>query len=278
MPDGLVCSDRVRLQEKINYILGGGLKDIHMLFDFDRTLTVRDTNTRDDITTWHILKEHLPREGQQVYQELFTKYRGKEIDGNMTNDHAAEWWGLILDLFVEHHLDLKAVEADLLKRANIRPGTTELFEFCKEMGVPTIIMSAGIKDVINMWDAVYKLDPTLVIATALEIDDAGRIVGWHRDTLVHALNKDEADHPELAAIRSKRPKTVLVGDSMSDKNMANGEKDVLRIRILDSRPDEVIVSAQERERTFAEFDAIIEDGSLAALGELLGQAIKSSSR
>src|SRR5687768_11240120 len=119
IPEGLVCSNPARFQEKINHILGDrDLKDVHMLFDFDRTLTVRDIKTHDDITTWHILKEHLPRQGQQVYQELFTRYRAMEVDGSMTNDHAAEWWGLILDLFVKHRLDLKAVEADLLKRAN----------------------------------------------------------------------------------------------------------------------------------------------------------------
>lgn len=270
--------DQARFEEKINHVLSGrALADVHALFDFDRTLTVRNRKTHEDVTTWHILKEHLPTEARQVYQELFVKYRAMEIDGSMTNDHAAEWWSLILDLFVANKLDLKAVEADLLERANIRPGTTELFNVCREQNIPTVIMSAGVKDVIDMWNAVYKLDPTLVIATSLEINNAGQIIGWRKDSLVHALNKDEANHPELETIRLERPKTILVGDGMGDKNMANGQDDVLRIRILDPRPDEVIDMAKEREKTFAEFDAMIENGSLEPISKLLTQAINLAS-
>ena len=268
IPEGLTTDNHEILQAKIADFISASASNIHFLFDFDRTLTVRNPKTNEDTTTWHILREHLPADGRKQYQNLFDKYRVLEIDGTMTAFDAAEWWSSILDLFVEHKLDLAAVEQDFLDRATIRPGTTEIFQFCKEHNIPTVVMSAGIRDVIEMWDRTYGLNPSLTLSTALILDDAGVVVGWHRDTLIHALNKSETDHPELASIRRSRPKAILVGDSINDSDMASGDKDVLRIRIFDPRPDELFNIDNERQKTFLKFDAMLESGSLMPLLEL----------
>ena len=131
IPEGLTTDNHESLQAKIAEFISASVSDIHFVFDFDRTLTVRNPKTNEDTTTWHILREHLPADGRKQYQNLFDKYRVLEIDGTMTAFDAAERWSSILDLFVEHKLDLAAVEQDFLDRATIRPGTTEIFQFCK---------------------------------------------------------------------------------------------------------------------------------------------------
>ena len=268
LPEGLIPANHENLEAKITEFIGATAAGIHFVFDFDRTLTVRNPETHEDVTTWHILREHLPEDGKKQYQDLFEKYRVLEIAGTMTEIDAADWWSSILDLFVKHKLNLPAVEQDFLERASIRPGTAELFQLCKDNDIPTVVLSAGIRDVIEMWDKTYGVSPSLTLSTALILDSSGTIIGWRKDTLVHVLNKSETGHPELESIRSSRPKAVVVGDSMNDADMAHGDKDVLRIRIYDPRPDEPIDIIKERQKTFTKFDAVVESGSLEPLLKL----------
>lgn len=268
IPDGLSVASTSTFKTKLAGHRSVGASNLHMVFDFDRTLTVKKPGTDDEVTTWHILREHLPEEGQLQYQELFEKYRALEIAGTLTQEDAITWWSSILNLFVQYNVDLTAVEEDFLAKANIRPGVAELFKLCSDNKIPTIILSAGIRDVIEIWCRKYRIEPSLVISTGLILDKTNRIVGWGKETLVHALNKSEATHPELLAIRKSRPKALLVGDSLDDAAMAAGERDVIRIRLLDPRADD-LVNEQEQKRTFERFDALIKSGSLLPACELV---------
>jgi HAD superfamily phosphoserine phosphatase-like hydrolase len=209
----------------------------------------------------------LPEDGQLQYWALFEKYRALELSHAMTQKDAVDWWSSILNLFVEHKIDLAAVEDDFLDRASIRPDTVELFKLCADNNIPTVILSAGIREVIDIWCRKYKIKPSLVISTALVLDENSKIVGWEKDTLVHILNKSEITHPELAAIRTNRPKTFLVGDSLNDASMAVGTQDIIRTRVLDLRDDEAAI--EEEQMTFEKFDLLIKSGSLRPLRQLV---------
>jgi HAD superfamily phosphoserine phosphatase-like hydrolase len=268
MPQGLVVGDRSGLDAKIADFGRVGANGIHVIFDFDRTLTVKKLGSDDEVTTWHILGEHLPPEGRLEYKSLFQKYRGIELSGELTTQTAIDWWSASFKLYVKYNINLTDVEDDFLNKASIRPGVAELFKFCAEHGIPTVILSAGIRDVIEIWSRKYKIEPSLIISTALTLDATGKITGWEKDTLVHVLNKSEATHAELVGIRSERPKTFLVGDSLEDAAMASGDRDVIRVRILDPRGDEVI-SEQEIQKTLKKFDALIQSGSSHPFLELI---------
>ena len=268
VPEGLIVADASALAAKVAGFAHAGAAGIHAVFDFDRTLTVKKPGSQDEVTTWHILQAHLPEEGRLKYQKLFEKYRTLELSGDMTQQDAVDWWSAILDLFVEHRIDLAEVEEDFLDKASIRPGTLELFKLFADNNIPTIILSAGIREVIDIWCRKYNIKPSLVISTALVLDENNRIIGWGQDTLVHILNKSEATHAELLNIQSRRPKAFLVGDSLDDAAMASGKQDIIRTRILDPRADE-IVSVSEEQKTLEKFDALIKSGSLQPLHELV---------
>lgn len=268
IPDGLDAADSSSLESKIADFVSAGASGLHIVFDFDRTLTVKKSGSKDEVTTWHILREHLPEDGRFRYQKLFEKYRPLEVSGNMTQHDAVIWWSSILNLFVEYGVNLTLVEEDFLDRASIRPGTAELFKLCADNNIPTVVLSAGIREVIDIWCRKYEVEPSLVISTTLVLDQNGRITGWGKGTLVHALNKSEANHPELLALRTRRPKTLLVGDSLDDAVMVPGEYDVVRIRVFDPRPDEV-ANGHEKQKIFGKFDVLIKSGSLHPLGELV---------
>ena len=62
---------------------------------------------------------------------------------------------------------MAGVEQDFLSKASIRPGTKELFDLCAEHGIPTIILSAGIKDVIELWAEAYQIKPSVILAPTI---------------------------------------------------------------------------------------------------------------
>ena len=274
LPPDLLCKDPQALGAKLARFQRAGGGRMHMVFDFDRTLTVARDDMVGDTTSWGILHSHLPETGQQRCSELFNTYRPKELDGTLTKHEAITWWSSVLDIYAEYKLDFAAVEADFLARASIRPGAAELFQLARAHGIPTVVLSAGTKDTIDLWNATYGVAPSLVISTVLQLDDKRRVVGWHPGSLVHTLSKDEADHEELAAIRAERPFAIVVGDSLHDASMASGEAQTLRVRILDPRPDETYDPSHERHKTFERFDAIIETQSMAPLGEVLAGVLE----
>lgn len=264
IPKDLEVGDRRSFESKLNEFTLAGARKMHVVFDFDRTLTVKRPGSLDEVTTWHILCQHLPEEGKKRYKLLFDKYRSLEIANIMTREDAIEWWSSILSLFVEYDINFTNVEKDFLYKATIRPGVEELFRFCSDNAIPTIILSAGISDVIEIWCKKYGISPSLIISTRLVLDENNICKGWEKETLVHALNKSEANHLELDSIRNKRPNAIVIGDSLSDAAMAIGDDNVIRVRVVDPRPDE-IVDELERDKTFEVFDTIIRTGRLDPL-------------
>jgi HAD superfamily phosphoserine phosphatase-like hydrolase len=269
-----IYDDKSHLKEKMDRFIEAGPDSLHIVFDFDRTLTV--SREDEDITTWHILKNHLPKEGQDQYQELFEENRIHEINGTMDDVRAVMWWSSILDLFVKYKVDLDEVENDFLSKASIRPEAKELFDLCSQAGIPTVIMSAGIKDLIDIWARTYNINPTIVLSTSLQLSKEGIAEGWDKDSLVHILNKKEIDHPELTRIRLERPLSIIIGDSLNDADMATGTDDVIRIRLYDPRDDEKTELDTMRAKTFEQFDTVIESGTLLAVRQFVQRVINKT--
>jgi hypothetical protein len=83
------------------------------------------------------------------------------------------------------------------------------------------------------------------------------------------LNKHEIGHPELTKIKQDRPNVLVIGDSLSDANMATGTDNVFRIRIYDPRPDEARNSAGVRTQTLELFDVLLQGRTLTPVCELV---------
>ncbi len=265
IPKGMTCANGAAFLRKVADFAAAGAGSLHVIYDFDRTLTVSHPETQEDVTTWHILGKHLSEAGRAHYQDLFQKYRIIELEDGLTNADAVDWWTASFQLFVDERVNIKQVDADFLARASIRPGVEEVFALCQAYEIPSVIMSAGIRDVIDIWTKKYAINPALVLSTVLKLDSEGAIVGWNEDTLVHVLNKHEAGHEDLTAIRAARPNVIVIGDGVTDADMADGNENVLRIRIFDPRPDEVVDIEAVRQKTFSRFDALIESGTLHPL-------------
>jgi len=266
IPDGFIYSSADNIKTKIAGFKQAGVDQLQIVLDFDRTLTEKHNQ---DSTSWQLMRTHLPPEGQIEAQKVFDHYRAIEIAEKLTADDAVAWWSESMTIITKYRLDISDVERDFISRSTIRPGVRELFELCIEHNIPTIIMSAGIKDVIQIWCASYDIHPTMILSTELRVDSQNRVIGWNEDTIVHTLNKKEIDHPELSKIRAERSHTVLAGDSMHDFDMADGDDTVVRIRIVDTLQGQERDQHVVRQKSLDVFDAIIEDGTLYPIVALI---------
>lgn len=260
-PVGFFVRDPQSTPHKLNQLKASGSDCISYVFDFDRTLTTTK-HTGEDVTTWYILHGVLPDIGQHEMNALRKKYQPLEIAGELSERDALVWWNSALDLYVKHPVYMSDIR-QAAKQVQLREGTTEFFEQCEALGVPTVILSAGVSDVIDYIVEARSIKPTLVLSTKFVLADDGRILGWDRDSMIHVLNKREQGHAELSRIREQRPCTILVGDSLQDADMVHGEDNVLRIRISDlKQPDNTARAIYLQQSFDAGFDMVLEENLL----------------
>jgi HAD superfamily phosphoserine phosphatase-like hydrolase len=259
-------TNEATVRERIESCIIAGSGMLHLVLDFDRTLTV-GKNGADDATTWSVMKHHLPEAGRELYDKDFRYYRRLELDGRMAEADAQTWWERTLNLFVKHSVNLNTVEATFLDHVALRPGTKALLNICEEKSIPVVVLSAGVREVIQILFAQNNIKPPVIVSTELVVNDAGIVTGWRRETLVHVLNKKEAKHDELVRIRKERPYSILVGDGLDDSDMSPADSRVLRIRVIDQRPDEDTSSTMRQ--TFNKFDLAVTTGTLDGVVQLV---------
>lgn len=248
--------NKEKIEKKISRFIKAGAEKLHLVMDFDRTLT-----TAGATTSWQFLNNHLPHTGQIKSNELFEHYYPLEKSNKLTSKDAVLWWKSNIRLLTQHRINLYEIEEDFIKEIKIRPYTRELFDLCNKAKITTVILSGGLKDVIDIWFDCHQIKPSLVLATKLIINSKGEIVDWEKKTLIHILNKREMGHAELTKIRKTKPNIILLGDSLQDAQMVEGKEDVLRILINNNlRPPE---------KVFKDFDLASENTSLFPIIDLL---------
>lgn len=105
-------------------------------------------------------------------------------------------------------------------------GARELFEWAEAKGVPLLVFSAGLGDVVCevlQKHGVRLGEQVHVISNFMECDERGIVVGF-RPPMVHVFNKNEHSlrgTPYYEKIRERR-NVLLLGDSLGDLGMSRG--------------------------------------------------------
>jgi len=267
--DGFLVQNNDYLLRKTNFILRSGRDKLHLVLDFDRTLTQGKDGSGQDITTWHVLQNYISKEARADYWRFYKKYRPLEAQNKITETEAITWWSSILNIYRDNQLKWSDVAVNLETEMPPRTGVKELFDVCAEKKIPTIIISAGIKNLIDLWCQKHGFSPSLVLSTDLFFDSQGVVNGWDKNSLIHALNKKEMGHEKLLEIRKRRPNTILVSDSIHDADMVEGGFNSLKIIIDDMRFDDFPRRDDFFEKIFKKFDLIIKTGTFAPVIEIL---------
>ena len=255
-----------------------GYQNLHILSDFDRTLT---PGVIDGVKTPSIISmirdgNHLMAGYAEKAHELFNKYNPIEIDPNIPLSEKRramqEWWEAHDKLLIESGLS-KSDLKDIVKNGHVefREGIPEFLDFLYKNNIPLVILSAsGCGDAIQLFFQNIEKDyPNIFYVTnRFNWDDNGKAVST-KGPIIHCLNKDGIileKIPEVYEIIKNRKNIILLGDGIGDLGMIEGfdYSNLLKIGFLNLGYDQL------REDFKKNFDVVLEgDGDFDFVNNLI---------
>ena len=282
MTRNIVIPNPERFKKIKKAISKGGPEHLHILSDFDRTLTKAFVDGKSVPSLISILREenYLTPDYSQKAKELYAKYHPIEIDPNISlkekKKAMREWWMAHFDLLIRSGLnkrDLKkVVESDRIK---LKEGCQEFLDFLQKHNIPLVIISSsGLgKEAIAMYlekkGRLYK--NIYIISNSYEWDEAGNAIAV-KQPIIHGMNKDMTiiqNFPVFEIIK-ERKNVLLMGDNLADVEMVKGfhYDNLLKIGFLNEKVKENL----EQYKNKYDF-LILNDASMEPVNSLLKEII-----
>ncbi len=268
------------LKKKIEQIKKDGVSHLHVVSDFDRTLTKAFVAGQKAHTGIAQIREgkYLTPEYPGKAHSLYDKYRPIEISETISLkekiEKMNEWWSTHLKLLIESGMN-EAVVDDIVKKKKIkfRPGVTELFKHLDSKQIPVLIFSAGIGNIIekSMFAEGISMKNVHIISNFFDFDENGVAKGY-KSGIVHTFNKNEGHikkSPYFKQIETRK-NVILLGDSLGDSEMLDGieHKTIIRVGFLNEEIE------KDKDKYEKEYDILIlNDGSMDYVNELLKQIL-----
>jgi len=262
-------------------LVDGGADNLHIVADYDRTLTQCFVNGQKAHTGIAQIREggYLSEDYVQEAFALYDHYRPIEVDPTISSQERSkkmiEWWEKHLALKVKCGMN-KGVLDDIIKKKKLvyRDGTLDFLETLHNHHIPILIFSAGLGDLIcRSLDSHQRyFCDTHVISNFYQYDNQGNILGY-KGAIVHSFNKNEThvkDHKYQDQIK-QRKNTLLLGDSLQDPDMALGidHATILKIGFCNDPNQKNLDSYQEA------YDVVIvNDGPMDFVNELVKEIIQ----
>ncbi|MEK6885987.1 MAG: hypothetical protein AABX17_03410 [Nanoarchaeota archaeon] len=255
-----------------------GYQNLHVLSDFDRTLTY---GAIDGVKTPSIISmirdgNHLTKDYAQRAHALFDKYHPIEVDSKIPllkkKEAMQEWWETHNKLLIESGLSISDLE-DIVKNGHVkfREGVPEFLDFLHEHNIPLIILSAsGCGDAIQLFFQKIGKDYSniLYVTNKFNWDKNGQALSA-KSPIIHSMNKDETilkKIPEVYKIIKSRKNVLLLGDGLGDLGMIEGfnYSTLLKVGFLNFDYDKDVESFKKQ------FDIILEgDGDFNYVNSLI---------
>ena len=211
-----------------------GPKKLHVLADFDRTLTKAYVKGKKVTSLISVLRDHnyLTPEYPAKAKELLNKYHPIELDPQVPSGEKKkamhEWWSKHFQLLIESGLSRKDI-MDVIQSGVVefRDGAVKLLDLLYEAQIPLVILSSSglsgdaielyLKQEQKMYENVY------IVGNSFEWDSDGKATSI-RKPIIHTLNKDETVIQELYFYNQIQDRTnvILLGDSEGDVRMIAG--------------------------------------------------------
>ncbi|KAF7279377.1 hypothetical protein GWI33_007320 [Rhynchophorus ferrugineus] len=246
-----------RLNEILNDMIKGGVDQLQVVSDFDRTITKQHENGVPHLSSFAIFSRIPSSLRNEAYQNTVSALRKKyypiEIDPHIPQvekiKHMEEWWSLSEKAIRGLKISPEEIE-NVCKslKPTLREKTLEFFKDLADENVPVIVFSAGCGDIVltilKQFD-VY-LPNVKIISNFLKYDDDGVIEGF-KDTIIHVFNKNEfaIKNTDFYHVLEKRTNVMVLGDSLGDATMAEGMdhmKNALKIGFLYDHIEEYLPS------------------------------------
>ncbi|MEK7538433.1 MAG: hypothetical protein AAB552_01185 [Patescibacteria group bacterium] len=234
MQKEIIIRNPEHFDEILKVIREGGAENLHVLADFDRTLTTAFVDGKSVPSLISVLRDgnYLTPDYTENAHALFDKYHAIEIDPTVPFAEKwkamDEWWRMHAKLLIESGLNKSDLEKVVSSgKVRLREEFSEFADVLNAHNVPLVIMSAsglGVDGVSLYLEHAGKLtDNVHIISNVYEWDSAGRATAL-REPIIHSLNKYETairDYPAFDAIKNRK-NVILLGDSPSDIGMVQG--------------------------------------------------------
>lgn len=253
---------------------------IAIISDFDYTITPFNT-LQGDYTTTSVA--YLRRSGKmsaryaREAESLAKTYIGYESHPHFSYEEkfrlTEEWYSKHFQLMFEEGLHENILEPIMQEDFfSIREGFRDLLSLCSLTGIPFIVMSAGLADVIDKFLVKEQVRELVhVVGNMFEYDRSGRAVSIKGD-IIHPYTKNcVALQKLIPEMKTYNPTHVVVmGDHIGDAQMATCFADVelIKVGFLDNK------SRHRLEEYQKHFDIVFfgNDG-IAAFNEVVKECI-----
>lgn len=267
--------------ETLAHMIADGKEHLHVVADFDRTLTkafVEGKDTASLITrlqNWFFSPEYI---GES--QKIFDTYHPIEIDSTISLEQKMNamqkrrelQFALMFRYWLTRDIIKQAMQSE---KTEFRGWYAEFFDMLYVSKIPLLILSAS-----GLWyESIYYClehekrlyDNINIISNSFVRDEQGKAIAA-REPIIHSFNKWETAIRNLPIYEEikKRKNVILLGDWLGDTHMADGfdYENIIKIWFLNHDTPE------NREKFEEKFDLIIlNDGPMDEVNTLLKKII-----
>ncbi len=268
------------LAEKIIKIKKDGINHLHVVSDFDRTLTPAFHNGKVS-SGFELLRTagYLPTQYVEESYALKEIYYPIEINESLSLEVRSakmrEWWQAHLDIMIKYGLHQKymdeIISRDLIKA---RPESFNFYTLLHQQQIPLLIFSAGLGDLITGFLKKQHMlfENMHIIANFFSYNSDGLVTGF-KSNIIHSLNKNEKQVVSsfyYHTIKNKK-NVLLLGDSLGDIHMSEGlvNDTIVCIGFLNDNMEKLNAFSQV-------YDVVIlNDGSMDYVNQLLEEVVRN---
>jgi 5'-nucleotidase len=231
--ENIIIVDDKEFEKKKKIIIQDGVEKLHILSDFDRTITYGLADGERTHTVISQLRSDPKYLGENYFKEahkLFDFYHPIELNPNISltekKRQMDEWWIKHFDLIAKLGFTKNLIKQVVKEKPlRFRKGALEFLTFLNSKDIPVIFMSAAPGDMLVEYLEHNKLLlPNIsVISNLYEWDKNGRAIKIKKP-VVTSVNKDETlihKFPVYNQIKNRK-NVLLFGDGLEDIGMVEG--------------------------------------------------------
>ncbi len=235
MNKNIIIPNSKEFDDKKEIFKKEGIQKIHIISDFDRTLTKAFVNGKKfpSIISQLYDGHHLTDNYTKKAQALHDKYHPIEINPNISIEEKKkameEWWRTHKKLLIESGLNIKDIQ-DIVNNGKLqfRNGALEFFDITYKNHIPLVVFSSsGIGGAIPLYFKKIKRDykNMHIIINSMEYNKEGNAIAI-KEPIIHVFNKGEIALKGLSIMKELKDKknVILLGDSLGDLDMVQGFK------------------------------------------------------
>ncbi len=284
MLENVVVTNAKELEKIKSNIVKDGASKLHILADFDKTLTKAFVNGEKIPSVISVLRDgnYLTKEYAEKAHKLYEKYHPIEINSGISLEEKKkamhEWWCTHFELLIKSKLNKKDIETVVNSgKIELREGCLEFLDFLHKYNIPLVIMSSaglGYESISMYLEKNNRLYNNIYIISNKFIWDKNDYAIGVKEPIIHAMNKDETlikNFPAFKIIKDRR-NVLLLGDNLEDIGMISGfnYKKLIKIGFLN---DDIEKNLSYYKKSY---DIIITgDSNMNYINQLMKELVKS---